>query len=171
MRRPETRGTMPRGSVMRRALGAAAAVSLLVGTASSSALPPAQDTDAAFTHAQSAQGQNVSAAVVPPVANLSCSGSLLTGRITIEWSPPQAPPAMELIEYRIQRFESGSSTPLDTYTDDESPFRSPSSLTLLNSSRWEIRTVSETGWVSVPWQIDVSQVLGTLSCDPADAPG
>lgn len=75
-----------------------------------------------------------------------------------------------LAEYQIQRSSPGSSTPSDTFTDDASPCRSPSSLTLLEGLPLGDPGVSADGWVSVPGEIDVDRTLTALSCAPR-APG
>lgn len=156
--------------MMRRGLAAAAAAGLFLLGVSGSVAPPVQQTEASWTHQQPLGATTLSAATVPPVANLSCSGSLLQGRLTITWSHPAGTLPRE--GYQIQRFASStSSTPTHTFTVGPNAAQYVNSdLALLSTTRWEVRTIGPGGWVSAPWAMQVVQLATALNCTPESGP-
>lgn len=154
---------------MRRAL-AGLAVLGLVALGVSGTAAPVQQTEASWTHQQPARSATLSAARVPPVASLSCTGSLLLGRLTINWT--HAPGTLPRQGYQIQRFSSSSATtPTHTFTVGPNATQYVNSnLALLTSSRWEVRTIGPGGWVSAPWAMQVVQLATALNCTPESSP-
>lgn len=156
--------------MMRRLLAATAVLGLVCLGVSSSVAPRIEPTEASWTHQQPAGAATLSAATVPPVANLSCSGSLLLGRLTITWSHPAG--TLPRQGYQIQRFSSPTSnTPTHTFTVGPNATQYVNSnLAVLNTTRWEVRTVGPGGWTSAPWAMQVVQLATALSCTPESGP-
>ncbi|GAA1183217.1 hypothetical protein [Nesterenkonia xinjiangensis] len=154
---------------MRRTLAGLAVLGLLsLGLSGTAA--PVEQTEASWTHQQPARSATLSAATVPPVASLSCTGSLLLGRLTINWT--HAPGTIPRQGYQIQRFASSSSTtPTNTFTVGPNATQYVNSnLALLSDSRWEVRTMGPGQWVSAPWAMHVVQLATALNCTPESGP-
>ncbi|GAB3190504.1 hypothetical protein [Nesterenkonia suensis] len=136
----------------------------------SAATAPVEQTEASWTHEQPARSADLVAATVPPVASLSCTGSLLLGRLTINWAHPSGSLPRE--GYQIQRFASASSTtPTHTFTVGPNATQYVNSnLSLLSTSRWEVRTMGPGEWVSAPWAMQVTQLATALNCTPESEP-
>lgn len=154
---------------MRRMMAGLAVLGVLALGLSGSAVP-AEDTEASWTHQQPAQSETLQAATVPPVVNLRCTGSLVLGRLTVNWSHPQM--SIPRQGYQIQRFAPPSSTtPTHTFTVGPNATQYVNSnLALLQSSRWEVRVLGPGGWVSAPWAMEVFQLATALVCERESGP-